>query len=406
VHQKGERVQEDLLDSELALVSTKEGLEIIDSTLGQWIVRFEAADFAPEMHERKSAIGNAVLQTFSSCLPHLSASLPRGGRGLRVVFSPEVQHALTAGTYRLMKSGGEMPVALDGAGKIVQIARVLPGGAATAGGGIALGATAVAAWPVALAAAVATAAAWAEQRWLEKTFNELRSYVGRIEARLRDDDFGTLEAADNLVELIRHDALGGSIPTFQKWRLAAAQQSVEAIYLSRRRFVERFKRSLEDRQTQYERERGTTVAWVDGVVDELGDGTKGVREELTVFLASMVTRARVTAASAAALASEGEAVSALKMIDRLETSLREDYHDLYRRLAALARQAPTTSTWKRLFPSHTAEAERAWEFVQSLSFEMQRSIGASLPERTEQLVLEADLEPVQIDPLHSVPPNS
>lgn len=383
----------DFPSHDLAIVETSESVELVDKALGTWIVRFEAMTFTTEGPQAESAVGAAIIRSLSGFVPQISAALPRAGDGIRVAFSPEVQRALANGTYRLMNSASrQLPVAVDSAGKIVKIARVMPSAATTAGGGVALGAAAAAAWPIVLVAGVAMAASWAEQRWLEKTFSELRNSLQRIEARLRDDDFGILEAADSLVDLIRQDALEGNIPEFQCWQLAAAQQNVEGIYLSRRRFVERFKKSLEERQTRHEEKTGESQAWVSGVTDDLGDAGKGIRDELTVFLTAMITRARVSAASAAILASNGDALSALRLVRNLEESLRNDYHDLYRRLVALSKYEPDTPRWKRMMPMDRDEPVRAHEFVVHISSEMKTAIGDSLPSSNEPLILETKFE--------------
>ena len=203
---------------------------------------------------------------------------------MRVVFSPEVRRALANGSYRTMGNGA-LPVAVDQAGRIVEIAKS-PGapGLAAAAGGAGLGAAAVVAWPVVLAAGVATAAAISQQRWLEQAFAGLADTLDRIEARLRDDDLGRLDASDDLVELVA--GLGfEQVPAQLREELAIARGDVDAIYFSRRRFVDRLKRSTEHHQTEYEEKTGERRAWVGDIVQQFGADSSAVGE-LVVFCSS------------------------------------------------------------------------------------------------------------------------
>jgi hypothetical protein len=279
-------------------------VELIDRALETWLVRFEPIGDAA-ISPAASVAGSSVARSLTEAVPGLLAALPKDP-GLRVVFSPDVQRGLANGSYRLMSGAkGTMPMAVGSAGKVVEIAKVPGGTAAGVSGGVALGAGAVAMWPLALAAGVAMAVSWREQRWLEKSFDSLRSAVQRIETRLRDDDFGRLEAADRLVELIAGDVLDGPLPPQFREELALARRDVESVYASRRRYVERFKRRLEARQTEHEARTGDRVAWQDETVREIADPEAGVADELTLFTTAMFTRARVGAVTAAQLATTG-----------------------------------------------------------------------------------------------------
>jgi len=295
---------------------------VIDNAVEHWVVRLEATSLDAAPSGAGAAMAGAVVASLLDVLPELRRRLPQGD-GLRVVFSTEARQALLSGRYKLMSSStGALPVAVNAAtNATAEIARVAPNAAVGVGGGIALGATAAAAWPIVLAAGVATAAAWAEQRWLERTFGELQASLRRVEARLRDDDHGAIEAADRLVKLLAAD-LHGAVPPLLAGELAAARQSVERVYWARRRFVQRFKTALEERQDAHERRTGERDAWAGRTADELADVATGVTDELIVFVSAMISRARTTAVTASALAADGHALAALRLVDALEESLR------------------------------------------------------------------------------------
>jgi hypothetical protein len=370
----------------LALVSCEGDLELVDRTLGTWLVRIEAVpDATPS--SGSSATSAAVVRSLCQAVPGLAAKLPTGG--IRVVFSPEVRKGLASGTYRMMESSkGALPMAVDGSGKVVQIAKVAGGTKAGIGGGVALGGAAVAMWPLALAAGVAMAVSWQEQRWLEKSLAGLRSAVQRLETRLRDDDFGRLEAADHLVELLADDVLDGPLPPQFREELAVARRDVEAIYASRKRYVDRFKRRLEDRQTAHESKTGERVAWQDETVKEVADPEAGVTDELTLFVMAMMTRARVGAVTAAQLSTTGDPIRAVRLVEQLHGDLARDYHDLHNRVAALARHDVDLARWRRLTGVGRGDAERAIAALRALDDAMEHAVGAQLPPRDEELVLE------------------
>jgi hypothetical protein len=362
---------------------------VLDDVINHWLVRVEPASFTDRPTGATTAMAGTVVAALLDVVPDLRRRAPESG-GLRVVFSSEARRALLTGRYRLMSSAtGALPVAVNAAtGATAEIARVAPNTAVGVGSGIALAATAAELWPIVLAAGVATAAAWAEQRWLERTFGDLQASLQRVEARLRDDDHGAIDAADRLVELLAAD-LDDSVAPPLAAELGVARQAVERVYWARRRFVQRFAASLEERQDAHERKTGERHAWAGPTAAELADATTGVTDELVVFVSAMISRARATAVTASVLAADGHPLAALRLVDGLEESLRDDYGDLYRRLRALAREPATTARWKRLVPlfDDDEDAEKAHRMVSWLSAQMDRTIGAALPQRDEPLAL-------------------
>jgi hypothetical protein len=396
-------------------------VELIDPATGEWMMRFERVhlDHAVET-STGSATAAVVARSFTEALPGLAqmfrASMSHAPGtvqqtaevGYRVVFSPSVQKGINSGSLRMMQSArGTLPTAINNSGKIVQTAAVVApdavaatagaaavsgaavAGGAAAAGGVAATATiasvAIAALPIVLVVGAGIAASMAHQRWLEQTFGQLQGSLDRLETRLRDDDLGTLESADRLMDMLAEDLSGGSIPEQLKLELAAVQARIDALYWSRRRYVERYKRQLEERQTAHEVKTGKTSAWAGRTAEQIVDEDQGVIDELVVFTQAMITRARVTAATAAVLAADGEAAAAIRRIDELDTTMRRDYFDLYNRVTALASNAPEMNRWKQLIDRGTTQT--AIERVAVLAGAMDQAIGSALPDRDEAGVL-------------------
>lgn len=370
--------------SVLSIVERDDIVEVIDAELGTWVVRFEPLTDSAVGSIQRTAAAQGVAQGLVEALPGLADAL-RDRNAIRVVFSPEVRKALVNGSVRLM-GDGQLPVAVNQSGKIVEIATFsgVTAAGVGAGAGLGIGASLVAAWPVVLAAGVATAAAAAQQRWLERTFAGLSTQLDGIETRLRDDDLGALDAADVLVNLVAN--LGFEcIPQQLRDEIVLARRQTENIYFSRRRFVEQFKRALEEEQTAHEAKTGERKAWVGKVSKQLA-GEGSAVDEIVVFLRAMVTRARLGAVTAGMLAADGAPTASLSMLDDLHRQLRSDYWDLQNRISALARSAPDAPIWRRLLDR--ADAEEAREHAIVLSHALQQSVGERLPERDEALRLD------------------
>lgn len=360
---------------------TESGLEIVDQALALWLARIEPGATAIAAASSAGVLGRSALMGLGQSLPGLAEllrTLPDDG--LRVIFSPEVRKGLVDGTYQLMSKGShQIATAVDSSGRTVEHAVV----AGTVGGAGAV-AAGVTVWPVVLAAGVATAAAMAEHRWLDQAFGEVHQSLARIETRLRDDDLGRLIAVDNLVGLIGEDVWFGEIPEQLRTEIVYARQDVDAIFWSRRRFVERFAAELSELQARHEAKTGRREAWAGDraveIVEEAGD-------ELVVFLASLITRGRITAVAASLLARDGAVAPALRMLDGLTDSTRTGYFDLYNRVKALDRADPTAPTWRKLIGPLSNKGEEAVATVHQLATVMDRNIGERLPERDALLEL-------------------
>ena len=226
-------------------------------------------------------------------------------------------------------STGAMPTAVDSSGRIAGQARVVNstgemGGAALAG---------------ALAMGVGAAAAIAQQRWLEETLSGIAATAERIEARLRDDDWGTLAHA----EVIAHEcwvaAERGSVPPQLAYELAIARSGAHAILASRRRWLAR----LVARMDSYRDEKKGDAAastWVAAIVREFDDPGIGVMDELSLLVRALLAAGRADAATAAALVVEGYGADAVGVVSRSMSGARDTYNGLYRRFRPLARYEP------------------------------------------------------------------
>ncbi len=67
-----------------------------------------------------------------------------------------------------------------------------------------------------------------------------------------------------------------------------------------------------------------------------------------------------------------------KVLDKVENEIRDDYSDLQRRLAALARSRPEEALWRRLLDHQ--EAERAVARIKALEEVLRSEVEARLPD--------------------------
>ena len=311
-----------------------------------WLFRVEALP-ATEVLPERSSTSLATLKAAAALVEQLPevGRLVTAGRGLQVTFSPQTRKALADGTAELMKTttGKTLTVAVDVASKrTIEIGKV--------GESVALGAIALEAAPILAIAAIAAAGAYAQQRWMEKKFAEIQAVVDRLEIRLWDDDLGALEAADELVTFLQSAISSGSMPDALRLEIAVARRDVEKVYLARRRFVARFLHGLEAAQEKKASSSSERLknGWTGAMAQELKGRRSGIVEEIALFVQSMVVRARIGAFTAALLAYDGDGPAALRLIDDLDTSLRDDYYKLYRKLRALGNHGPGKSWWKAL----------------------------------------------------------
>lgn len=302
---------------------------------------------------RPSSAWLVALGELGTAVPHLAAAVRQAASadsGLVVEFSPEIVRGLQNGTFHLMQSaGGALPTAVNKAGRIVGQARVV-GGSAGAGAGAAAVAVAPGGAALAIAALpvlVAVAASYAQQRQLEKALESIQAVVDRIEARLRDADFGVIDAADEYLRLAG-DAIrqSGSLPDYLVTELASHRTIVEGLYRARARYVDRFKIELEVQQNQLEAAKGDPHPWVDVVIDGVKSGV--LDDELLLFVRSLMARSRLNTLASLTLAAEGHAEIALQLADQTVVEMRRAFFDLHRRLVPLARFAPEPTLLQRV----------------------------------------------------------
>jgi hypothetical protein len=319
-----------------------------------------------------SAATLAALESIAAASPEAMAAIrqaAKAGRGLQVTFPKEVLIGLRTGTLRLMGTqSGQMATAVDGAGKIVAHGRIAAGAGVVAGAGtgVAAGAgasIALGAAVVVLPLAIAGAAAYAQQRRLEKSLESIQAVVDRIESRLRDADYGVCDAADHFLELAAAAIDEGGLTDELRHELAVHRPAVESLYAARRRWVRRFKAELEEQQTKQEHQSGKRQPWVDAVVDAVKDDK--FDDELLLFLRSLIGRTKLNALAAICLVEGGRPRSALELIATTERELRAEFYDLHNRLAPLARIEPEVNVVMRL-PVLRTNLARAQKTVKAL----------------------------------------
>jgi len=334
----------------------------------------------------------ASLATVGSAAPGLATAIraaASSGRGLEVVFSPEVTRLLRSGQLNLLKtSTGQMATAVTPANVFVENARVV-GDVTKVGagavGGAALGTAAVVAFPV----MIAVAAGYAQQRQLDQALESMALALERIETRLKDADSGTCDAAEDFLELaqaaVRH---GGVLPPYLELELAQHRTAVESLYRARKRYVDRFKRELERQQNDRERDKGDRHPWVDVVIDGVKDGE--LDGELLLFVRALVARTKLNIVAAAVLAEGGQGEAALGLIDRTERELRTSFFDLHRRLVPLARYAPEPSRLQRI-PGLGKSLERTRATITMLVDQLNADVLPMIPDPDEDTAVRVQL---------------
>jgi hypothetical protein len=300
----------------------------------------------------------------------LLAATANSGHALQVGFSAATQAGIQSGTLALMQSStGALPVAVDSAGKIRELARVMPAGGVVAGPAL---------LPVLIPAAAAAAASYYQHQALQATLDGIREVVDRIEERLRDDDWAVLEAGDDLAGALVHEHGGWDVPDQLRMELAVARQSVERVFRSRRRFAQQLVAKLD----------ADTFGRSDPWTDQVRKLVKGDHNwiEVSLYLQAMVVRARLTSATAFVLATDGEARAAAAMTSSAVAELSSSYEPLLKALEPLAGRRPEGRLIDRV-PGRRASDEDGFRFVGSLVGEMRSGIG---------LALEAAKEPTMV----------
>ena len=323
-------------------------------------------------------------------------SAAKVGDGLAVTFPPEVISGLRNGSLHLIKSAdGFIPTAVDASHAIVSNARVV-GGVTAAGGmarGVAIGATATALAVAALPIVIAGAAAYAQQRQLNNTLDEIKEMVQQIEARLEDSDSGVCDAAERFLSLAQDALADGGFTEYLELELAAQRTAVEGLYCARKQWVDRFKKKLEAEQIAQEQHDGPGQPWVKSVAELARTGK--LEQELTLFIRALLSRTKLGVLTAVVLAEEGRGLTAMKLIQQVEIELRSQFFDLHNRLASLARIAPEQSLREKI-PGLGNSTQRAHTTIKALVAHLNEHVLPAIPDPHTQTEVRAALGPATV----------
>jgi hypothetical protein len=264
-------------------------------------------------------------------------------------------------------SSGALPLVVDSSGKIREIARVVPMGGVAAGPAL---------LPILIPAAAAAAASYYQHQALQATLDGIRDVVDRIEERLRDDDWAVLESGDELARTIVDADGGWDVPEQLRTELAVARQAVERVFRSRRRFTHLLIKRID------EQAYGRSDPWT----DEIRKLVKGDHNwiEVSIYLEAMVVRARLTAATAFVLATDGDARAASALTHSAVGELSASYDPLLKSLVPLAERRPEERLLDRV-PGRRPSDEERFRFVGNLVTEMRTGIGEALESVNEDM---------------------
>lgn len=346
---------------ELECRQSDASVEVVDTGLGSWVMRLSPTTATPSSSGRLVSSSVAAVGALAQSLTPVGAVVSvaaNAGQSMQVAFSSATQGAIQSGALSLMSSPtGVLPMAVDSAGRIRELARVLPAGGVIAGPAL---------LPILLPAAAAAAASYYQHQALQATLDGIHEVVDRIEERLRDDDWAVLEAGDDLPRTLVQTDGGWDVPDQLRMELAVSRQAVERVFRSRRRFAHQLVRKLD----------AHTVGRPDPWTDKVRKLVKGDHNwiEVSIFLEAMVVRARLTAATAFVLATDGEARASAALITNAVSELASSYDPLLKALEPLAGRRPDGRLLDRV-PGRRASDEDRFRFVGSLVGEMRAGIG-------------------------------
>ncbi len=281
-----------------------------------------------------SPVVSMLLEPVLRAVPELhraSAEMPR----LVVTFSRETTAALRTGSRTMMRlaDGTLKAVARDGnTGRIAEIGSVALVGGALASSGLAM------------AAAGAAAAAVAQQRWLTNTLETIRRGTETLLLRELDDDYGAIHAAFEFSKHLDSCLDRAHVPELQRSEFAIVRRSVDAIYYSRRRFIERFVERLDTIHAD------SDEAWAREITSLMGKDPAYFEAEVMIYLQALVIRARLATSAAMLLALDGAIEFGYELLSSTANELRDDYTMLARKLRPLAEQTPRP--WARQAALH------------------------------------------------------
>jgi hypothetical protein len=349
---------------ELECRESAAGLEVVDTASGAQVLRLRSATTVDRSSERlvtSSVAAVGALAQSVSAAGALLAQASASGHALQVVFSPATQHLIASGTFGLMQSAkGALPMAVDQAGKIREIGRIVPAGGVVAGPAL---------LPVLLPAAAAAAASYYQHQALQATLDEIRAVVERIESRMRDDDWAVLEAADDLAFMLVERDTGWEVPEQLRLELAVARQHVERVFRSRRRYVKQLIESI-DHETA-----GLSNPWTDRVRGLVKGESNWI--EMSLFLEAMVVRARLTSCTSMVLATEGDARAAARLARSAAEELSSSYTPIVTTLKRLAGRRPEGHLLDFL-PGRKSSDEDRFRFLGALVKDIEDGVGKAV----------------------------
>jgi len=254
-----------------------------------------------------------------------------------VTFSQETLRGLTTGSLQLVKRGDAvlLPVAADASGRFVEIGAIAGGVGVMAGG-----------WPAVLVVAGAVAAAYAQQQWLEQTWGALDQKMTTIIERLQDTDHGRVEGAYSFVELFDRAIDDGVIPLQYRRELAAARRDVDAVYFSRRRYLDRVIERVDAAQGKDDGREGDSPKLTKEILEAFGSGPEVFESEVLLYLRAMIVRARLVNTTAILLAMDGHPEQAFELVERVVEGLRDDFFGLFRRMRGLTKHDLGRIPWR------------------------------------------------------------
>lgn len=256
---------------------------------------------------------------------------------LRVTFSPDVLAGLASGQYRFMETArGALTVVVDGKGQIVEHGTVITGISSMGVAGLALG-------------GLAAVGAVAFQMQVLKALKGIETKADALVSRVRDDDWGALQAASLLVQDVQEALRQGAIPDQFRMELATAAMSIDALYFARKRSLSRLPSSpslIDALADEPDEDHALRLVGIDEtsdvrhgdaaisrkqlvrLIEQIGGDIPGFNEEAQLVLAADLTRAQVATARAVVLAMDGHPAAAQNVLLAARSRLRDDFAHL------------------------------------------------------------------------------
>jgi hypothetical protein len=351
------------VESSLSCREDASSIEVVDPVLDLSILRLRPTTTTEQSRERVAGPSLAAVAALAQTLAPVASMVSKAAtssQALQVAFAPAVQEAIAAGSLSLMTGGsGAFPVAVDALGRIRGIARVVPTQ-------VLVGAPIL---PIVLPAAAAAAASYYQHQALQATIEEIQRVVERIEERLRNDDWGVLEAADQLTQSLIEGDGTFDIPDQLRLELAIARQGVERVFRSRRRFIKPLADELRAET------RGRPDPWTDRVKKLVKDSNNWV--EVSLYVEAMVVRSRLAACTSLALAADGDAQASATLARSITSDLKASYEPLAVAVAPLASRRPDTGMLDRI-PFWRVSGDQLFGFVLGLVEYLEGGVGQTL----------------------------